>query len=133
MINRPAHLPMPSDSPRRVRRGAFTLIELLEVISIIALLIGILLPALSAARSAARASACLANVRSIGQSAHVFAAEHKDSIPLSSTDSHWTSVSNPLPVELRGRVDFYRRLQQPHQGLGQRQRVVHGRWRRECF
>ncbi len=56
---------------------AFTLIELLVVISIIALLIGILLPALGAARETARQTRCLASIRSFGQANYTFAADNK--------------------------------------------------------
>jgi prepilin-type N-terminal cleavage/methylation domain-containing protein len=62
-------------------RKAFTLIELLVVISIIALLVGILLPALGAARNAAINVKCKSNLRQLGIGIVSYAADNKDMTP----------------------------------------------------
>ena len=55
------------------KKIAFTLIELLVVISIISMLMAILLPSLGRAREQARRTACMANLRSIGQGIYLYA------------------------------------------------------------
>jgi prepilin-type N-terminal cleavage/methylation domain-containing protein/prepilin-type processing-associated H-X9-DG protein len=64
--------------PTAHRRGrAFTLVELLVVIGIIALLIAILLPALAKAKQAGNRTKCLANIRSLALAQAVYASELK--------------------------------------------------------
>ena len=63
------------------RTDAFTLVELLVVIGIIAVLISLLLPAMSRVRAQASSVKCLSNLRSIGQAAFIYANEHKGFFP----------------------------------------------------
>jgi prepilin-type N-terminal cleavage/methylation domain-containing protein len=61
-----------------MKRRAFTIIELLVVISIIALLIGILLPAISKARESAKLTESLTNLKNMGAAHQNYAAQWND-------------------------------------------------------
>ncbi|MBO4648412.1 MAG: DUF1559 domain-containing protein [Lentisphaeria bacterium] len=67
----------------------FTLIELLIVIAIIAILAGMLLPALNQARERARSVKCVGNLKTIGSAARSYADEYFDYIPVKGTVEDW--------------------------------------------
>jgi prepilin-type N-terminal cleavage/methylation domain-containing protein/prepilin-type processing-associated H-X9-DG protein len=84
-------------SPRGTRPAkAFTLIEVLVVIAIIALLISLLLPALGQAKSAGRATVCLANQHSIGQALAMYEDTYKEWQPRESGTSEIQTAGTPL-------------------------------------
>lgn len=74
--------PTPTPVTPRPRPRAFTLVELLVVIGIIALLVGILLPTLNRAREAASRTQCLSNMRSVYQLMKIYEVQYKGAVPM---------------------------------------------------
>ena len=95
-------------SPCRPRRQrAFTLVELLVVIGIIAVLVAILMPALQRAKYQAQQTQCLSQMRNIGQALSMYVAETRGFVPIQTSDAveHFYDVdywSTPPRTPLQG-------------------------------
>ncbi len=79
------------------QRLGVTLIELLVVISIIAILIGLLLPALAAAQESAHRAACSANIHGLTQSMIAYAAGSNDTFPATPGEFGGMYINSSLP------------------------------------
>ena len=86
----------------RRTKGGFTLVELLVVIGIVALLIGLLLPAVQKVREAAARSRSMNNLRQISTGCHSFASAHNDFLP---TDFSAGSIGSSLMGRLLPHVE----------------------------
>ncbi len=95
---------MPSASCASPRR-AFTLIELLVVITIIALLAGLMLPALIGSKERAKRTACLSNLRQATLGALLYAGDYDEHLPRGTTD---TDFEYPPVVSTNTLAQFIR-------------------------
>lgn len=79
----------------------FTLLELLIVIAIIAVLLAILLPALTHARAATKLTACMSNLRQLGLGIHAYANDNRGFIPRGPDPAHpYDLNSNAMATNL---------------------------------
>ena len=78
---------MTTSHRRFAGRIGFTLIELLVVISIIALVMGLLLPVLGGARNAARKTKCLSNLRTLAQATTMYLVDERQTFPQPSQET----------------------------------------------
>ena len=91
-----------------MRRKGFTLVELLVVIGIIALLIAILMPALSRAKEQANWIKCLSNLRQVGQAFTQYCNNNKGRFPVAGANRHdndWIFWEGSRPMATADDID----------------------------
>jgi prepilin-type N-terminal cleavage/methylation domain-containing protein len=113
---------------KQPRRYGFTIIELLVVVSIIALLIGILLPAISKARDQARLTMSQANLRNLAAALDAYSSEFADRQPTALIDSIGQYGGSSLMTKM-GNYESQTGVHHPHLWLG-RSLIPSGTWAR---
>ena len=87
-------------SGRGANSRAFTLLELLAVITIIAILVALLFPFANKALSAARQARCTGNLRAIGQLLATYAAENDgQTVTVGTPDNNWSEIIGNSPTK----------------------------------
>lgn len=91
--------------PHRAAR-AFTIVELLVTLTIIALLTSIMMPGLRAARDSANRMVCSANLRHIGLALYGYSAQLNDALPATMFDEEETLASGEMMALTTGTMDL---------------------------
>ena len=92
----------------RPSRGAFTIIELLVVISVILILAALIMPAIMQAQRSALATSCKSNIRQIVQSLHMYSQASSHFMPCRQTKTVSDDDLSPLFPRFAGSIEVFR-------------------------
>lgn len=110
-------MPTPYRRSAGVNKRAFSLIELLVVMAIIAVLLAILLPALPHIMDSGRRTACSASLRSVGQAVELYKGDFNEVMPVGTyMPRPWLNFLNDdgsWPTSLNQAIDDYFEIDSP--------------------